>query len=224
MPHDYPCDWKSGFTMDPNKKQRVGYLVDLKSHAKAFGDLAKDIKVFCPFNGTQSLTSSLVSAADPQTPVVVTGVLDNFSFGGAVGDPICISGYISAENAKIISAKLQATLGSTFVSALSWVIFNYNEEKKEWFEEAYPLAAGGASAEAVTGQFNAPPGGGAVRLTVATDATKIAPTIDVNVYNIYFEVVPAANKTHALGFATTSTEKLVRNWGLQIGTLAAAVT
>ena len=68
MPHDYPCDWKSGFVMDPNKKQRVGYLVELKSHAKAFGDLAKDIKVFCPFNGTQSLTSSLVSAADPRRP------------------------------------------------------------------------------------------------------------------------------------------------------------
>ena len=151
----------------------------------------------------------------------MTGVLDNFSFGGAVGDPVCISGYISAENAKIISAKLQATLGSTIVSTLSWVIFNFNEEKKEWFEEAYPLATGGTSAAPITGQFNAP-GGKDIRLTVATDPTKIASTIDVNVYNIYFEVVPAANKTHALGFATTSTEKLVRNWGLVIGTLAAA--
>ena len=29
MPFVLDCDWKSGFVMDPNKKQRVGYLLNL---------------------------------------------------------------------------------------------------------------------------------------------------------------------------------------------------
>ena len=47
---------------------------------------------------------------------------------------------------------------------------------------------------------------------VSDEATKVAPNVDVNVYNIYFEVVPGANSTYALHFATSSKTKYVRNW------------
>jgi len=49
---------------------------------------------------------------------------------------------------------------------------------------------------------------------------KIAPNIDVNVYNLYFEVVPAANMTYDLRFATSASKQFVKGWGLKVGTLA----
>ncbi len=50
---------------------------------------------------------------------------------------------------------------------------------------------------------------------------KVAANIDVNVYNIYFEIVPAANFTYSMHFATSTKTKFVRNWGLVVGTKAA---
>jgi hypothetical protein len=56
-----------------------------------------------------------------------------------------------------------------------------------------------------------------VRLNVPTDPTKIAPNIDVNVYNVYFEVAPAANAIYTLGFATSPKAKVLLKWGVQVG-------
>jgi hypothetical protein len=50
----------------------------------------------------------------------------------------------------------------------------------------------------------------------------VAPNVDVNVYNMYFEMIPAANTTFSFHFATSGKTKFVRNWGLKIGTNAAA--
>jgi len=71
----------------------------------------------------------------------------------------------------------------------------------------------------VVGQINAP-GGKDLRIAVSQEATKVAPNIDTNVYNLYFEVIPAANATYAFHFATSSKTKYVRNWGFKVGTPA----
>ena len=144
--------------------------------------------------------------------VTVVGVLDHFSWGGGVGDPLCISAYVSTENASQIRAKQQTTLRTTAIKECAWWIVNFDEEGKEWYEEAYP-ASGNAK---VSGQLNAP-GKTDIRLAVAQEPVKVAPTIDVNVYNVYFEVVPAANQTYNLKFAASPNKKFVKGWGLQIG-------
>lgn len=218
MGFDLNCDWKSGFVMDPTKKQRVGYLLSFDGLGLA-APLPQDIDVFCPFNATASdYTGKALVMDTAMTPAKVTcvGVIDSFSWGGGVGDPIMISAYISSENAQQIKAKLQTTLKTTAIKSLAWWICNFDEENKVWFEEAYPK-----DPTAVTGQLNAP-GKTDVRLYVADDATKVAPNIDVNVYHTTFEVVPAANASYVLGFAISQQKKHVKAWGLKVGTQAVA--
>lgn len=212
--HDLQCDWQSGFVMDPTKKQRVGYLVHFQG--LNMGEFLKqDIDVFTPYSNSEAQYGEITIDKD-HGKVTVVGVIESFSWGGGVGDPICISAYISAENAQIIQAKRKGTLDTTLVSKLAWWIANFDTENKVWFEEAYPKDPATLAA-----QLNAP-GGTDVRLHVADVPTRVAPTIDVNVYNMYLEVVPAANSTYALHFASSSKTNFVRNWGLKIGTNAAA--
>jgi len=213
MGFELSCDWKSGFVMDPTKKQRVGYLVDfLGLNMNEF--LKKDIVVFTPYSNSETNYAD-IGIDKEKGKATVTGVIESYSWGGGVGDPICISSYISSENAQILQAKMKGTLDTTMVKKLAWWVCNFDEENKVWFEEAYPK-----DPTAVTGQLNAP-GGADIRLHVAAEPTKIAPNIDINVYNLYFEVIPAANSTFALHFATSGKTNFVKNWGLQVGTNAA---
>lgn len=210
--HDLSCDWKSGFVMDPTRKERVGYLVSFSG--LDLGEFLKqDVEVFTPYNAGAPGYGNLQITDDK---VKVVGVIESFSWNGGVGDPVCISAYISSENALQIKAKMKTTLKTTSISKLAWWIANFDEETKEWFEEAFPMAP-----KEITGQLNAP-GKSDIRLSVADEATKIAPNIDANVYNMYFEVVPAANQTCDFHFATSKNNKFVRRWGLVIGTQAAA--
>lgn len=148
--------------------------------------------------------------------MTTTAVIESFSFGGGVGDPLCFSAYISAENGQTLKAKMQGSLATTKVTKLAWWMVNFDEENKAWFEESYPKEPA-----TITGQLNATAAGD-VRITIADEPTKVAPNIDVNVYNVYFEVVPAANATYAMHFATSIQTKYVRNWGLKVGTNAGA--
>jgi hypothetical protein len=208
------CDWKAGFVMDPNKKQRVGYLVKYTSKKLGTEFLTPDIEVFSPYNAKEA-AYKLAGWKDEK--VTCVGVLENFSFGGGVGDPLCFSAYISAQNADKLAGKLKTTLESNLVDELAWWIVSFDEENKAWFEEAYPLAG---DKGLVKGQINAP-GGKDLRITVSQDPTKVAPNIDTNVYNFYVEVIPAADATYDFHFANSAKTKYVRRWGLKVGTNAA---
>jgi hypothetical protein len=210
--------------MDPSKKQRVGYLVDFTG--LDMGEyLKKDIEVFTPWGtGADPKYGGLPLGGPAKDQFVVTGIIESMTYNGGVGDPICISAYISAQNAEIIKGKMKGTLKTTVVKKMSYFICNFDEENKAWFEEAYPIGGTGTPAGAawmVSGQLNAP-GGKDIRLQVADDPTKVASNVDVNVYSLYFEIVPAANSTYALHFATSQETKFVRNWGLKIGSLNSA--
>ena len=209
---NYSCDWKSGFVFDPSNKGRVGYLIDLEG-LDMDGYLKQDIEVFHPFQGEAGYSGG---AGGDEPTLTCAGVIDSFSFGGGVGDPLCISAYISAENAEMLQGKLKSTLTTNKITKLAWWIVDFDEENKAWFEECYPK-----DPEEVDGQLNAVAGGGNA-ITIATTATKIAPTLDLNVYNLYFEVVPAASSTFTFHLATSSKTKAVRNWGLKVGTNAEA--
>lgn len=214
MSYNYPCDWKSGFIMNPTKKQRVGYLVSFDGIGLT-SPLAQDVSVFTPYNVDGAATNyTALTIADDKVSVV--GIIESFSWDGGVGDPICISAYLSAENALLIKGLMKMTLKTTSVKKLGWWIANFDEETKAWFDESHPMTP----AE-ITGQLNAQ-GKTDVRLAIADEPTKVASNIDVNVYNMYFEVVPAANQTCDLHFATASGKNFIKRWGLKVGTLAAA--
>jgi hypothetical protein len=214
--YNFPCDWKAGFVMDPIKKQRVGYLINFQGIGLGSDQLAQDVEVYTPYNVDKGATNyKILPDIKDDGKVKVVGVIDNFSWGGGVGDPVCISAYVSAENALLVKGLMKMTLKTTAVSKLSWWIGNFDEETKAWFDEAHP-----ASDKEITGQLNAP-GKTDIRLAVSDEASKIAPNIDVNVYNIYFEVVPAANSTYDFHFATASGKNFIKRWGLKVGTLAA---
>lgn len=212
MGFDFSCDWRAGFVMDPNKNQRVGYLVHFQG--LNMGEFLKqDIEVFTPYSNSETNYGE-VTINKELGKATVTGVIESFSWGGGVGDPICVSTYISAENAQIMQAKMKGTLDTNMVKKLAWWICNFDAETKVWFEEAYPK-----DPTSVTGQLNK--SGADVRLVIANEPTRVAPNIEVNVYNMYFEVIPAANSTFALHFATSSKTNRVNNWGLKVGTNAA---
>lgn len=212
MGFDFSCDWRAGFVMDPSKNQRVGYLVHFQG--MNMGEFLKqDIEVFTPYSNSETNYGE-VTINKEVGKATVTGVIESFSWAGGVGDPICISSYISAENAQIMQAKMKGTLDTNMVKKLAWWLCNFDAETKVWFEEAYPK-----DPTTVTGQLNK--SGADVRLVVANEPTRVAPNIEVNVYNMYFEVIPAANATFALHFATSSKTNRVNNWGLKVGTNAA---
>jgi hypothetical protein len=219
---DLPCDWKSGFVMDPNNKQRCGYLtafngLDLGEEPTQDKDPYK-ISVFSPYNVKDNAHAykGVTPVTDAEMlKVDCIGIIDHFSWAGGAGDPICIGAYVSTEFASQIKAKQKSTLSTTLIKKLGWWIVNYDVESKAWFEESYPKSADGF----VSGQLNAP-GGKTVALQVADEPTTIASSIDVQVYQLYFEIVPGANATFPLGFAQGASKPFVKGWGLQVGGIA----
>ncbi|MEE2902056.1 MAG: hypothetical protein VYC39_06980 [Myxococcota bacterium] len=208
---NYSCDWKSGFIPDPTNKGLHGYLIDFEG-LDMDGFLKRDIEVFHPFQGEAAFEDG-AGGDDPK--LECTGVIDSFSFAGGVGDPVAISCYISAENAEMLQGKMKASLSTNKVTKLSWWIIDFDEENKAWYEKCYPKEP-----TEVNGQLNATMGGRGNAITIAAQATKISPTLDTNVYNLYFEVIPAANSTFTFHMATSTKTKAVRNWGLKVGSNA----
>jgi hypothetical protein len=224
MSIDMSCDWKSGFVMDPTKKQRCGYLVAFNglglNEEPAKDTDAYKIRVFSPYNGdAPEYANVAVEDLDGQKVLNCIGIIESYSFGGGVGDPICVSAYVSSEFANQLKAKQKASLATTVISKLGWWIVNYDVDDKAWYEEAFPKGDTGAGDGFVKGQLNAA-GGKDIRLSIAEAPTLIAPNMDVQVFNIYFEIVPASDSTYALAFRQGKTKAYVKGWGLQVGSVA----
>jgi hypothetical protein len=218
--YNYACDWKSGFVMDPTKKQRTGYILDFDGIGLA-KPLDKNITVYMPYNADKdpAYTGLKITKGDKTKPtptVDCVAVLENWSWAGGVGDPICFSFYVAAETANLLKSQQQMSLKTTSIKALSWWIAKFDEETKQWFEECYPL-----SDKTVTCQLNAH-GETDTRLHVADTATKIMPTIDVNVYQVYMEIVPAAQQMFTIQVATSPSTKVAVSYGLVVGKQAGA--
>lgn len=218
--YDFPCNWRAGFVMDPTQKQRFGYVTSLDGFGLSAA-LDLDISVYTPYNvgaaPTYAGLGSNYTASTEDSPISVckvVGILESWSWAGGVGDPISVSMYMSQENATKIKALQQMTLKTTTIKKLGYWIANFDEEVKKWYEEAYPKAP-----TELTGQLNAP-GKNDIRLAVATEPVKVAPNIDVNVFNVFLEIVPAANQQHTLHFANSDQKKVVKGWGLVVGTMA----
>jgi hypothetical protein len=220
---NFPCDWKSGFVMDPTQKKRMGYLMDFDGLGIKTKDPFKKencITAFTQFQGTTSC--KLVTLKDPDKTVTgrnvqCVGVLENFSWGGGVGDAICFSVYVPSQTAQALKGMQAQTLTTTKITSLSWWIAKYDEETKQWYEECFPLTSAPTDTKC---QLNAH-GSTDTRLHVADIATKISSTIDVNVYQVYFEIVPSADVMWDIQIATSPSTKVALHYGVKIGTQAA---
>jgi hypothetical protein len=141
--------------------------------------------------------------------VRAVGILESFSWAGGVGDPICLSMYVSQDNATFLRTARPSK--STSIQKLGFWVGKYEEETKQWFEQAHPAAPAILNA-----QLNAH---GAVdtRLHIADVGTKISPNNDVSLYQVYLEIVPAPNMVQQVMMAQSRTSKVVLDWGLKMG-------
>jgi hypothetical protein len=192
VPFDYDCDMSYAFVPDPNKQERVGYVT-------AFAGLAQALKA------DLTVTNPLTRATTP-----VVGVIAQFEWAGAVGDPLKIDMYVSQENAAQLKVLQQQALKTTKVTALNFSIINYDQETKQWFTQAAPQ--------------NPPlsgivPGGQNPELNVDLTPVPVKEGIEVNVYQVSVQIAPGANQAYTLTFANSSAKPVVKAWGLVTGSL-----
>jgi hypothetical protein len=194
VPFDYDCDMSYAFVPDPNQQERVGYVT-----AFAGLGLAQALKA------DLTVTNPLTRATTP-----VVGVIAQFEWAGAVGDPLKIDMYVSQENAAQLKVLQQQALKTTKVTALNFSIINYDQETKQWFTQAAPQ--------------NPPlsgivPGGQNPELNVDLTPVPVKEGIEVNVYQVSVQIAPGANQAYTLTFANSSTKPVVKAWGLVTGSL-----
>jgi hypothetical protein len=211
MKFNSSCNWKAGFVPQPGVTQPVGYVTDFEGLGLKT-PLAKDLSVYTPYNKTPTYSPLTILAG--RTSVVA--LLENVAWGGGVGDAITFSCYMSSENANLLKVLKQMTLKTMSIGTLGFWVGQYDGEAGVWFEAFYPKTPAKPA-----GLLNAV--SKVIRLNIDDAPVKVAPNIDVNVYNVYFEVVPAANKTATFNLAPSSTKKVVLPWGSQ-ATSASALT
>jgi len=213
--YDLACDKNSGFVYNPAVHNRVGYVTSFNGLGLNGNGLQNDLSVSIPFPQSQAHYYSgitLVSGPTSQYTANVVGVIETLSWSGGVGDAISIDFYVSQENAVQIKALQQATLKTTAINNFGFWIIDYDQVAKKWFEEFYPLSPPKISG-LVAGNSNP-------ALSVDLTPVPVANGIDVNVYKISIQVIPAANQQQTFSTATTSSAAAtVKSWGLVVGTL-----
>ena len=193
---NFDCEWRYGLNLNPGQKGTVGYILDFSGCGGL--NLKKDIEVWNPFD-SQGQT---VLKGDR---VKCIGLIEQFRFEGDDGDPIRIRAYLSKGNAADVRAKLAKPLTSTSLN-LSWYIIDFDLESKIWYEAAFVKSPKKAST-------NVDSTNGEIQLFIETEPTRINDTLDIGVYGLEIQVVPADNKKVQLEFATGPMRKLVKQWG-----------
>jgi hypothetical protein len=195
---NYACDMTYGFIPDPNEHQRVGYVT-------AFAGLGLP----------QALNADL-TVINPQTgaKITVVGVMAQFEWNGGVSDPLQINMYVSQENAAQLKLLQQSTLKTTTVSALNYLIINYDQVAKQWFTQAAPAQP------PLSGMV---PGGSNPDLNVDMTPVPVQQGINEDVYKVSVQIAPGGNKAYVLTFANSSTQPVAKAWGLVIGSPAPAL-
>jgi len=112
---------------------------------------------------------------------------------------------VSPGTAANVRSKIARPLSSTRLE-LSFYIVSYDDEKKQWYEAVLVKNNGRMTANLDTTD-------GKLQIFVDNTPTRISDTLDVNVYKLEFQVVPAKDTTSLLEFATGPTQRLVKQWG-----------
>jgi hypothetical protein len=59
--------------------------------------------------------------------------------------------------------------------------------------------------------------GANMKINLDTEGQRVHANVDAKVFNLYFEVVPAANVLTDINYATGVQNNTVKHWGLKIG-------
>jgi hypothetical protein len=197
VPVDFACNVSSGFLMDPNQHQRIGWVTKLDGFGLPTAGLKADLQVSDPL------------AAGNGKPIVVpvVGVLEKFSWAGGAADPLQLDFYVSQQNATQIKALQQLALKNTTVKVLDFLVADYDQEAKAWFTELIPVQPlGGIIA-----------GKGNPQLNVDLTGTPAKDGIDVMVYKVSIAVSPSAAQVYSLKLSNSSTKTVVKSWGVAAG-------
>lgn len=193
---DFDCDWRFGFNLSSRGKGTIGYLLFWSGCGGL--NLPRDIEVWNPFS---SQGQTVVSGST----IKCIGLLERFRFEGGEDDPIRLAVYVSKDVAADLRAKLAKPLTTTRLK-MAWYIVAYDDDKKAWYEASFVRDNEKVEANVDTSDGN-------VQMFISNEPTRIADTLDVKVYRFEFQVVPAANKSTLLEFATGPSQRLVKKWG-----------
>jgi hypothetical protein len=191
------CSVSSGFVMDPNEHQRIGWVTKLDGFGLPAGGLKADLQVSDP----------LTAGNGKPTVVPVVGVLEKFSWAGGTADPLHLDFYVSQQNAAQIKALQQTVLKDTAVKVLDLLVVDYDQEAKAWFTELIP---GQPLSGSIAGQGNP-------QLDVDLTPVPVKDGIDVYVYKVTIAVSPQAHQVYTLKLSSSSTKTAVKSWGVVSG-------
>jgi hypothetical protein len=197
VPVDFACNVSSGFLMDPNQHQRIGWVTKLDGFGLPTGGLTADLQVSDP---------RTAAPGKPMAAKAVVGVLETFSWAGGAGDSLQFDFYVSQQNAAQLGALQQAALKNTAVKILDFIVIDYDQEAKAWFTE---LAPGQPLIGTVAGK-------GSPQLNVDLTGTTVKDGIDVLVYKVSIAVSPQGTQVYSLKVSTSSTKAAVKSWGVVV--------
>jgi len=227
VPYEFECDKSEAVLPDPNANKRVGYITCLKGFsATAPITFANDITCYSPYNAT-TLNYGFPNGSAPTGQVdgklgkmKVVGVMEKFSWDGAVGGAVQLEFWCSQENAVQIKTAQQSTLTSTKIEQCGWWIANYDQELKVWYEQCYPIAASDGSMKGMINGLVGPQDN--PELNVDLNGAPAKDGIDVMLYKVTVHVAPGANQQYDFFMANSPKKNQVKNWGLIVGSLAKA--
>jgi hypothetical protein len=194
VPVVFECSVSSGFVMDPDEHQRIGWVTKLDGFGLPTGGIKTDLQVSDP----------LTAGNGEPLVVPVGGVIEKFSWAGGAGDPLELDFYASQGNAFQIKALQQTTLKNTAVKVLDFLIADYDQESKAWFTELIPVQPLGGT---ISGKGNP-------QLNVDLTPVPVKDGIDVNVYKVSIVIAPQAHQVYTLKLASSSTRTVVKSWGV----------
>jgi hypothetical protein len=193
---DFDCDWRYGLNLRATAKGMVGYLLEWSGCGGL--NLKKDIEVWNPFStaGQRVVSGSTIKCI---------GLLESFRYAGGQNDPIRLRTYVSKGSAADLRAKLARPLSQTRVK-LAWYILGFDVSDKLWYEAAFLKSPKTADASIDST-------GGTLQMFVDSEPTPVSDTLDLHVFGLDLQVVPASKKKTELEFASGPKHRLVKQWG-----------
>lgn len=194
-PLNFDCDWRYALNLKTTSKATVGYLLEWSGCGGL--NLKKDIEVI---NACSSDRRTVIK----DNVVKCIGLIEEFRFAGGANDPIRITAYLSKGMASEIHSTVARPISSTKVK-VGWLIVDYDEECKKWYEAAFCKSPKKAEANLDSGQ-------GSLQIFIENQPTRISDDLNIGVYKFEFQIVPADKKSTQLEFATGPTRKIVTKW------------
>jgi hypothetical protein len=187
----YSLNVVNGFNFNSGNHQSVGYVTSMT------------------LGGTLTLNADFpvsLPTAPAQTQNVVA-VLSSESWGGGTGDALSFDMLVSTTNRNAIQQFLQTTATNLAVN-FNFQIYSYDPVAQTWFEAFYPEPTqlpGGIFMKS----------GNSVVATIASSPS--SPPASPENWAFTVSLLPSAGVQYQLHYATSSTQSIVKPWGISLG-------